>query len=75
MKIAYATNDTAPENETFHNNVTSTYNIISAACKLGVRKIIIASSQTVYGARFAQGEVKYETLPLEEDMDLNPSDT
>jgi len=42
-----------PDNETFPANVTSTYNVIKAACKLGVKKIIIASSETTYGVRFA----------------------
>ena len=33
-----------PDNETFQINVLSTYNVIDAAVRLGVRKVIIASS-------------------------------
>ena len=33
-----------PDNVTFQANVVSTYNVIEAATKLGIRKIIIASS-------------------------------
>ena len=63
-----------PDNETFTANVTSTYNIIEAACKLGVKKIIIASSETTYGVCFAQGDVDYHSFPLEEDYDVDPED-
>ena len=43
---AYARNMLVPDNECFRVNVMSTYNVIEAACKLGVKKIIIASSET-----------------------------
>ena len=35
-----------PDNVTFAANVISTYNVIEAAMKLGVRKVIFASSET-----------------------------
>ena len=41
-----------PDNVTFAANVMSTYNVIEAAMKLGVRKVIIASSETTYGVCF-----------------------
>jgi nucleoside-diphosphate-sugar epimerase len=41
-----------PDSETFAANVRSTYNVIEAACKLGVKKILIASSETTYGVVF-----------------------
>ncbi|MET0428627.1 MAG: NAD(P)-dependent oxidoreductase, partial [Microvirga sp.] len=44
-----------PDNTTFQVNVTSTYNVIEAAVKLGIRKVIIASSETTYGVCFAEG--------------------
>lgn len=64
-----------PDNETFTANVTSTYNVIEAACKLGVKKIIIASSETTYGVCFAQGDADYHAFPLEEDYDVDPEDS
>ena len=33
-----------PDNETYRVNVMGTYNVIEAAMKLGIRKVIIASS-------------------------------
>lgn len=64
-----------PDNQTFTANVTSTYNVIEAACKLGVKKIIIASSETTYGVCFAQGDADYHSFPLEEDYDVDPEDS
>ena len=40
----------------FAPNVLSTYNVIEAATKLGVRKIIIASSITAYGGFLSEGQ-------------------
>ena len=58
-----------PDNECFKGNVLSTYNVIEAACKLGVKKVIIASSETTYGVCFTQGDCDYHSFPLEEDYD------
>ncbi|MET2831040.1 NAD-dependent epimerase/dehydratase family protein [Mesorhizobium shangrilense] len=64
-----------PDNVTFQANVVSTYNVIEAATKLGIRKIIIASSETTYGVCFAEGDKDYTTFPLEEDYDVDPMDS
>lgn len=72
---AYARNMLVPDNECYKGNVLSTYNVIEAACKLGVKKIIIASSETTYGVCFAQGDADYHSFPLEEDYDVDPMDT
>ncbi|MCB1349448.1 MAG: NAD(P)-dependent oxidoreductase, partial [Maritimibacter sp.] len=45
-----------PDNETYRINVLSTYNVLEAATKLGIRKVVIASSETTYGVCFADGE-------------------
>ncbi|MCJ1406198.1 hypothetical protein MMC19_000263 [Ptychographa xylographoides] len=72
---AYARNMLVPDNECFRGNVLSTYNVIEAACKLGIKKIVIASSETTYGVCFAQGDVDYHSFPLEEDYDVDPEDS
>ncbi|KAJ2995285.1 hypothetical protein NUW58_g1317 [Xylaria curta] len=64
-----------PDNECYKANVVSTYNVIEAASKLGVKKIIIASSETVYGVCFAEGDIEYDHFPLSEDDDVNPMDS
>jgi len=64
-----------PDNTTFLVNVASTYNVIEAAVKLGIRKIIIASSETTYGVCFAEGDKDFHQFPLEEDYDIDPMDS
>ena len=64
-----------PDNVTFAANVASTYNVIEAAMKLGVRKVILASSETTYGVCFAEGDKDYHSFPLEEDYDSDPMDS
>lgn len=64
-----------PDNLTFTANVTSAYNVIEAAVKLGIRKVIIASSETTYGVCFAEGDKDFHHFPLEEDYDTDPMDS
>ena len=64
-----------PDNVTFAANVMSTYNVIEAAMKLGVRKVIIASSETTYGVCFTEGDKDFHAFPLDEDYDVDPMDS
>ena len=64
-----------PDNETFRVNTIGTYNVIEAAVKLGIKKIIIASSETTYGICFSDGKTDPHVLPLEEDYDIDPMDS
>ncbi|QHQ36072.1 NAD-dependent epimerase/dehydratase family protein [Algicella marina] len=64
-----------PDNETFRINTVGTYNVLEAATKLGVRKIVIASSETTYGVCFADGRADPPALPVTEDLDTNPMDS
>ena len=64
-----------PDNETFRINTLGTYNVIEAATKLGIKKIIFASSETTYGFCFAQGNPIPKWLPIEEDYETSPTDS
>lgn len=64
-----------PDNTTFSANVVSTYNVIEAAMKLGIRKVVIASSETTYGVCFAEGDKDYHEFPLTEEYDVDPMDS
>ena len=64
-----------PDNKTFAANVISTYNVLEAAMKLGVRKVIFASSETTYGVCFAEGDKDYHSFPLDEEYDSDPMDS
>ena len=64
-----------PDNETFRINALSTYNVIDAAVKLGIGKVVFASSETTYGICFADGEVKPEYVPVDEEHPTVPHDS
>ncbi|MBU1176744.1 MAG: NAD(P)-dependent oxidoreductase, partial [Alphaproteobacteria bacterium] len=64
-----------PDNTTFRTNVVSTYNVIEASMKLGIRKVVIASSETTFGVCFAEGDKDFHEFPLTEDYDTDPMDS
>jgi nucleoside-diphosphate-sugar epimerase len=64
-----------PDNEVFRINTMGTYNVIEAAAKLGVKKIIIASSETTYGLVFANEARDPKYLPLDEEYPVDPMDS
>ncbi|SFA80049.1 Nucleoside-diphosphate-sugar epimerase [Poseidonocella pacifica] len=64
-----------PDNETFATNMLSTYNVMEAAVKLGIPKVIFASSETTYGVCFAQGDLKPDYLPVDEEHPTVPHDS
>ena len=59
---------------TYATNVLSTYNVLEAATRLGVRKIVFASSETTYGICFAQGERRPLYVPVDEEHPTVPED-
>lgn len=69
-----ARNMLVPDNETFRVNTLGSYNIIEAACRLGVRKIVLASTVCVYGVTFAEGDTDFASFPVDEDADASPMD-
>ena len=61
--------------ECFRVNTLGTYNVIDAALKTGVRKIIFASSETTYGICFNRGERLPDYVPVDEDHPTLPEDS
>lgn len=64
-----------PDNETFRVNATGTYNVIEAAVKLGISKIVFASSETVYGVCFNEGPMDPPEIPVTEETPTDPRDS
>lgn len=64
-----------PDTECYRVNTVGTYNVLEAALKMGIRKVIIASSETTYGVCFSDGVVDPKVLPLDEDYDIDPMDS
>ncbi len=64
-----------PDAATYATNVLSTYNVLEAATRLGVPKIVFASSETTYGICFAQGERRPLYVPVDEEHPTVPEDS
>lgn len=54
---------------TFHNNMTATFNVFWAAVRLGVRRIVYASSETVQGLPF---DTPPPYVPVDEEYAPRP---
>jgi len=63
---AIASPGEAPDHEIFAVNTVSTYNVFEAARRLGIRNIVWASSETVYGVPYAKGP---EYVPVDEEIE------
>ncbi len=63
------------DSECYRVNTIGTYNVIDAAVKYGIKKIIFASSETVYGVCFADGVRKPDYLPVDEKHPTVPEDS
>ena len=65
----------AVDSTTFATNILAHYNVLEAATRLGIRKVVFASSETTYGVCFAQGERKPLYVPVDEDHPVVPEDS
>ena len=54
---------------TFHNNMTATFNVFWAAVRLGIRRLVYASSETVLGLPF---DVPPPYIPVDEEYPPRP---
>jgi nucleoside-diphosphate-sugar epimerase len=60
----------APDATVFQNNMMSTYNVFSAALRLGFRRVVWASSETTYGLPFTR--TPPISAPVTEEHPLAP---
>ncbi len=63
-----------PNEVTFQNNVMSTYNILEAAAGLGIKKAVIASSESSYGIVFSKQNLAPQYVPIDEEHPQLPED-
>jgi nucleoside-diphosphate-sugar epimerase len=59
-----------PDGATFANNMMSTYNVFTAATRLGLERVVWASSETLIGLPFDREKPRY--APIDEDHPLLP---
>ena len=64
-----------PNDEIFRLNSLSTYNVLEACGLLGIRKAVIASSESSYGLCFADKFFEPRYLPIDEAHPQLPEDT
>ncbi|HEY5560410.1 MAG TPA: NAD(P)-dependent oxidoreductase [Clostridiaceae bacterium] len=64
-----------PNEVVFENNVMCTYNILEAASVLGIKKVVIASSESSYGFCFAGNSFPPLYVPVDEEHPQLPEDS
>lgn len=63
---------TLPAEVTFHINVQGTWNVLQAAEEAGVRRVIVASSDSALGLNFNPAGYGPQFLPIDESHPLRP---
>jgi nucleoside-diphosphate-sugar epimerase len=63
-----------PDTEVFRINTLATFNVLEVAAKLGVPKVVFASSEATYGIDFADVHRDPEYFPLDEEHPVLPMD-
>lgn len=64
-----------PAEEVFRNNTASTFHVYEAAARLGIRRVVSASSISAYGFPFQHRWSVPEYFPLDEAHPLLPQDS
>jgi UDP-glucose 4-epimerase len=61
-----------PDVATFHNNMLASYNVFQAARRVGIKRIVYASSETVLGLPF---DTDPPYIPVDEEYPARPEST
>jgi nucleoside-diphosphate-sugar epimerase len=64
-----------PNDEVFRINTLATYNVLEACGLLGIKKAVVASSESSYGFCFAHRQLDPVYLPVDEAHPQRPEDT
>jgi nucleoside-diphosphate-sugar epimerase len=64
-----------PNDEVFRVNSLGTYNVLEACGLLGIKRVVVASSESSYGHPFARQRLAPQFLPLDESHPQVPEDT
>jgi nucleoside-diphosphate-sugar epimerase len=59
----------------FFNNTMSTYNLLEAASKLGIKRVVTGSSESAYGFCWAKHPFAPDYLPVDESHRLLPQES
>lgn len=60
--------------ETFVNNTATTYHVLEAAARLGMKEVVLASSESAYGFPWAYHPLTPSYVPVDEAHPLRPED-
>jgi nucleoside-diphosphate-sugar epimerase len=63
-----------PSRHTFFTNVGMTWNILEASARLGVKRVVMASSLQVNHTVTPRTPIKYEYFPIDEQHPVSPQD-
>lgn len=63
-----------PPHVVFHTNIMSTFNMIEAAIRFGVKRFVYISSETVPGFFFPEREDLPDYAPVDEEHEIRPQD-
>jgi UDP-glucose 4-epimerase len=63
-----------PPHQVFHNNLMATFNVIEAAIRFGVPRVVNVSSETVPGFFFPERPFLADYAPVDEEHPIRPQD-
>jgi UDP-glucose 4-epimerase len=63
-----------PAEKVFTVNVVGTFNVLEAAAHSGIRKLVLASSESVLGFAFMTSPICPDYVPIDEEHPLHPQD-
>jgi nucleoside-diphosphate-sugar epimerase len=65
---------TTPDDVVFRTNTLATFNVHEAAWRLGIRRVVCASSEAAVGWTYRREDFLPDYLPIDEDHPLRPQD-